>query len=158
MALRDELLPVFDDVRQLMDELGLRKYDVIMRVITWSGDRPGVGAKTVVDTPLTIGGGRRVKVKLISSQAIIASAGKYAEGDYKVGPFTPTFAGGGVDPSYFDPIPTGAPTEIFYKLKGPGVPGTPGVEEGTWFKKIDQSTDGNFRYDFVLRAVGVDSP
>jgi hypothetical protein len=151
----EDVLPIIDQVRgEVLDEVvGLYSYDILMRVIAWSGERPGVGTKTVVDTTLTLDGTHRIYVNRISSRDIIASGGKYAEGDWKVGPLTPSYDGGGRDPSYFNPPPPSSGSqEVLYRLTGPG------FESGAWFKKIDQQVDGNFGLFFVLRNANLTNP
>ena len=151
MTLRDDLLPVFDSVRALMADLDFRRYDIVRRVTTWSGERIGDGSPTETDLPLTLdASGRRIKVKRLTSHEVVSSGGKYAAGDFRIGPLTPTFDGGGVDPSLFNPAVGTAPQEVSFQLTGPG------MEDGAWFKLIDTETEKNFGYYFVLRRTAVD--
>jgi hypothetical protein len=46
MALRDDLLPVFYEARQLIQDFGLRTHRVFIRTYEWSGRRPNEGDKT----------------------------------------------------------------------------------------------------------------
>lgn len=149
-TLVQDILPIIDLGGAIIHDLGFCPFTVTMRVVSWPGTRPGLGTATFVDTALTLDGTHRPEVVELSSRDILASGGKYAEGDYRVGPFTPAYPGGGRDPSYFDPPTTGSPQEIFYKLVGAGVSG--------WFKKVDQKTDDVFGYTLVIRAAGVDAP
>lgn len=146
MSLVDDCLPILDDAEALLDELGFNKFDITMRVVSWTGGRVSQGARIVTDTPLTLDGTHRFNVDRISSYNILASGGKYIEGDYRVGPITPTFAGGGRDPSFFSP--TGASIqEVLYRVTGPG------FESGVWFKKIDVDTSDPFGFFFTLRQM-----
>lgn len=163
MTLRDECLPIFEDVRILLDDLGFRRYDILLRVIDWAGGTVGKGAKTTLDTPLVIQGNgatvpHRIKVRRITSQDILASGGKYQDGDYRIGPMTPVFVNifgltGGNDVNYFNPEKSlTTKREFYYRLTGPG------MELGKWFKKIDQVVDTNWSYYFTLRADPTSDP
>lgn len=52
-TLRDELIPVIDEARGVMDELGLRVRRVAHVVRTWSGAEVGAGTVTEVTTELS---------------------------------------------------------------------------------------------------------
>lgn len=55
MTLRDDLLPVFQDTRGVIQDLGLRRFSVILRRRIWSGAEVGDGAcvdEDIVLTPL----------------------------------------------------------------------------------------------------------
>ena len=147
--LRTNLLPVFNQVRKLMKTLNFRRHSVMVRTITWSGARVGLGTKTIVDTPIVLDDDNTPpKVTLITSEDIIASGGLYQQGDYLVDKITPAFSGGGLEVNDFE-LPVGSqPTEILYQLIGPEFP------EGAWFKKVSTETYRNFRYSFVLRKLG----
>lgn len=152
MTLRDNCLPIFENARVLLDTLGFRRYDILLRVVDWDGATAGKGNKTVTDTNLTIQDTHRIKVRRLTSQDILASGGKFSDGDFRIGPITPTFTdingqSGGHDVSYFDPAKaTGVHRSFYFRLTGPG------MESGKWFKKIDQQVDTNFSYYFTVRA------
>lgn len=155
MALVENTRPIFESARVLLADLGFRQHDVVMRVVTWSGQSVGEGTKTVTDTPLLIQG-RRVKVRLIKQEDIIASGGLYEDGDYKIGPFTPTysvpgaeFPTGGIDVSGFNPAEDGSRRAVYYKITGPG------MEQGAWFEKIGQVVDTNFSRYFMVRKLAL---
>lgn len=151
--------PIFEGARVLLADLGFRGHDVVMRVVTWSGQTVGEGTRTAVDTTLLIQG-KRVKVRLLSEKDIIASGGLYADGDYKVGPFTPAYTGqldplypsGGIAVTGFNPADSSAKREIYYKITGPG------MESGAWFTKIGQVVDTNWSRYFTVRKVALTSP
>lgn len=148
MSLRDDLLPIFDVTRALLADLQVgpnRLTDVALRTITWSGGAPGLGTEVVTLTPLTLdAAGHRVKVTSINSHDIIASGGRYQDGDYRIGPFTPPYAGGGRDVTYFEPPSDGTSREVHVILNGPGLTNAVG-------RVIDTQTDKTFRYTFTVR-------
>lgn len=152
MSLRDDLLPAIDAIRGIPDQLGTRLYDVSIRVRSWSGSRPAVDNSSSSDADAAFGvdaGTHRTRVVQLTSRDLIASGGNYSDADLKVGPLTPKYAGGGFEPSDFDPEPTSAPVEIFFKIVGPGM-----RAGGSWFKKINTNVVGTpFRYTFIVRAV-----
>jgi hypothetical protein len=148
--LRDALLPVVDTLRGIPAQLGLRQYFVEIVRREWTGSRVGLGYIQDTATSILVDLGRyQPKVVCVNSRDIIASGGLYAEEDLKVGPITPPFPGStanGSSITIFDPPTSEYPTEIFFKVIGPGFP-----DEGAWFKKISQDVSGNFRYSFVIR-------
>lgn len=158
MTLRDACLPIFETARVLLAKAGLRRHDVTMRVVTWSGSTAGDGTRTVVDTPLKVQD-QRVKVRRVSQKDVVASGGSLEDVVYRVGPFTPTFSGaagpftsGGLEPAAFNPAPTNSPREVYYKIVGPG------LEAGAWFEKSEQESDRAFSYYFTLRKVATRDP
>lgn len=153
MTVRDAYLPILDVYRGALDDVwGLRRFDVTVRVSTWApGSLPGSqgATKAPVDTPLTVYGGARPKVELVSQATIIASGGLYQDQDLRIGPLTPAYGiASGVDPAVFDPS-AASNVEILFLLVGPGLPAG-----GAWFKKVGQEVTGNFRYSLVVRATG----
>lgn len=164
--LRDELLPMVNELRQLPTEFGIRLYTVTMRVSTWNKvntvfDVPGEGTETITDYPLVLdgyGGTTLPKVTKISTKDIIASGGLYTDGDYKIDFITPQhivedcmggFAAGGVPIIGFELDEKSVATQITYVLTGPEFP------MGALFKKIETWTSNPFRYTFVVRKIGV---
>jgi hypothetical protein len=147
---------LLDRYRGMLDGTwGLRLYSVTVRVNAWSGTLPGQqgATKTPTETPLLAGGGRP-RVEQVSQRDVIASAGLYEEQDLRIGPLTPAFtdpatgAPGGIDPSLFDPLVNGGPTEVLFRVDGPGLP-------AAWYKKVGtEIIPGNFRYCFVVRKTG----
>lgn len=150
MSIRDDILPLQDDARALLAEFEVgpnRLTDVSLRITVWSGTGLGKGTKTITETPLTLDAeGHRVKVHKISSREVLASGGKYEDGDYKVGPFTPAFDGGGRTPDYLEPIPDGTPREVHVVLNGPGL-------NRAVCKIIDSDTDKTFSYGLTVRRL-----
>ncbi|MRG98215.1 hypothetical protein [Polyangium spumosum] len=158
MTLVDDCKPIFEGARVLLADLGFRRYDVVMRVVDWSGDTVGDGTKTVTDYPLEIQG-RRVKVRRVKQEDVVASGGTWEDIDYRVGPFTPEFTGafppfvtGGLMVEDFNPPEAPNPRSVYYKLTGPG------IEAGAWFKKISQEVDRNWSLYFTVRKTSTRDP
>lgn len=158
MTLRDNCLPIFESARVLLADAGLRRFDVVMRVVTWSGQTSGEGTKTTMDTPLRIQG-KRPGVRTVSQKDVVASGGLYEDGDMRIGPFTPAFTGaigpiasGGLEPAAFNPAKDSTTREIYYKLTGPG------MEAGHWFVKIEQKNDSAFSYYLTVRKIASGAP
>jgi hypothetical protein len=149
MPLREDLLPVVDMGRAIAGELGLRVYaSVTVRVRTWSGSVTGEGTKTDVDTLLLVGG-QPPKVRQVSQKDIVRSGGLYEEGDLEIGPLTPQYAGGGTSIASLDPAVATRPTEVFYRIAGPG-----SASGGDWYKKVSDSMDRPFRMMVTVRNTG----
>ncbi len=150
MSIRNSGLKLLDKFRAKLDyKYELRRYDVIMRVTTYPvGMQIGEGTPTVVDTIVGIKDQYRPKVVNVSTKDAVNSGGIYTNLDVRVGPLTPTFINpaGGNDPSDFNPdYDTTNPTEVMYRLTGPG------MEDGAWFVKIGQEVYKNFGYFIILR-------
>jgi hypothetical protein len=127
----------------MIAQAGLRRYDVRVRVNSWTGDSIGRGVKTTTDYPLQVRG-ERVGVRALTQKDVIAG-GLYEDGDYMIGPFPPSFVGGGVEPAYFAIPADGTAREVYYKITGPG------LEAGAWFTKIGERLDSAFSYTFTVR-------
>ncbi len=149
-TLREALLPVVDALRGIPAQLGLRQHSVYVVSRTWSGSRVGLGTNTDTTKHEYVALGQYdTKITMVSAKDIIASGGMYTDQDLKVGPITPAYTGSSVNNAAitdFDPTPGNSPTEIFFKITGPGYP-----TAGAWFKKISQDVTGNFRYTFIVR-------
>jgi hypothetical protein len=87
-TLRDELLETFNDVRGLINDLGLRRYVVIVRMRTWSGGDVGLGTATNADVILT----PTPRVRVLREAEVASSGGTYRTGDYRVDKITPAYA------------------------------------------------------------------
>ena len=87
-TLRDDLLPVIDDLRQIPDDLGLRRYRVLLRSRAWPGGKPGIGKPVDTDTEIV----PAPKVRLLSTKEVAESGGTYRAGDFKVEKITPAYA------------------------------------------------------------------
>lgn len=143
MTFRDDLLPKISAIRAIPGDLGLRQYRVFIRVTTSPGARVGIGTPTAVETELTIDGARP-KVRLLKTQEIISGGGMYVDGDYRVGPFTPAYSGGGYTAADLDPLPTpGVRREVTYRIVGNGL--------DTYATKLEGHFGASFHYVLILR-------
>lgn len=118
MTLRDDLLPVVDDLRELPDEFGLRRYSVKIRRRAWSGIKPGQGTPTDVDVEIQ----PRPKVREVTTQEIADSGGTWRQGDFKVDKVTPHYVDGlvtgGYTPSQLNIRPSGINQDVCFILTG----------------------------------------
>lgn len=158
MPLTDDCRPIFEDARVLLSDLGFRQYDVVRRVVRWTGEQPGDGTRSAEDTPITIQG-RRPGTHKISQKDVIASGGLYEDGDWRIGPFTPLFTGaigpitdGGVDIDTLDPPVEGTGLEVYWQLTGPG------FADGAWFKRIAREVSPVFSISIVVRKLATGEP
>ena len=143
MSLVSDILADIDAIRgDIPGYIGLRPFRAYVVTRTWSGGRVGQGAPTTTTTEIT-NAGRPVKVKQISDADVIQSGGLYNAGDVTVGPFTPAYVGGGVTIATFQPAYGTSPTEVLFKVTGPGYPAAGGL-----FKV--KSNDGNFATRMTL--------
>lgn len=143
MSLRDEILPDLDELRDLANEFGLRRYSLTLRTRTWSGGQPGMGTPTdtdvVVDPP--------PKVRLLTTKEIADSGGTYQKGDFKVEKMTPRYTSptaGGFSPAMLQIAPGGSAQDVAWVLTG-----DEGAIECT---AIEFHFDKAFNYWMVLRA------
>ena len=164
-TLAKSLLPVLDLVRGISGILGFRPTSITVRVVTWTGSRPGLGTSSYVDTPLWVAtdtsSPQNPRVVPVTNKDILASGGLYTNEDVKVGPLTPSFPasavlpGGGYTPGQINPPqPTAgsAYQEIHFKLAGGG------YQSPMWFQRIGDSVISATRYFVVLRRSGNQQP
>lgn len=152
-TLKDDLLPLLDELRGLPGQLGFRPYQVWIRKTEWSGSLPGRGTQAFTETRLLVGGGQDPKVVEVHRKDIAAGSGELIDVEYDVGPLTPSYSGGGIDPSVINPPQTGTPTEILFLLKGQGLPA-----EGLLCKKVSDVMDRSLRIVFRVRSIGRKRP
>lgn len=145
MTLAEDLLPDLEEIRGIPDgDLGLRPFTVSVLVRTWSGARVGLGTKTDVTTVLTNDQGKaRVRARSLTAKDVVASGGLYSADDWRIGPMTPPFPGGGVNQSTTNPPVSGAQTEVFYRIDGPGM-------AGVWFKRKADERDSALRHMVIV--------
>lgn len=149
MTLRTDLLPVIESLRAIPGALGFRPYtSVTLRTRTWSGAEPGDGTATDVTLALTTGG-QPVKVRQISSREVAASAGRYTEADFVVGPLTPQHdaPGGGTagyTPAQLNPSSSARNVERHVVLIGPG-------ETSSEWIIVGEMLDRALRYMLTIR-------
>ena len=89
MSIRDDLIPVVDEIRgSVVDEVaGLRLHTVVVRVRTWSGGRPGLGTATDVDVELA----PKPRVRPVPERWINGEGGRYQAGDRTVDRISATY-------------------------------------------------------------------
>jgi hypothetical protein len=87
VSLRDDLVPVVDESRALVEELGFRPYVVKTRQRTWSGAEVGRGTATDVDTTLD----PAPKVQDVPERLVHGSPGRYESGDRLVTRISATY-------------------------------------------------------------------
>lgn len=144
-TLRDQLLPLISQVRQIPADLGFRPYTVTLRVRTWAGGRVGLpvgSTPDITDTVIT----PPPKVRQLSQREVDASGGRYQMGDFVVSGIVPSFtdgdAYGGFTPAQLQPTPTAA-QDVVYLLTGPE-----GTVECT---QVGSDFSRPTRYSLVLR-------
>ncbi len=153
MGLREDLLPVVDEARAIAGELGFRRYQVWVRVVTSAGPRAGIGAQSVTETRLLVGGRQDPKVREVRRKDVVAGTSELVAAEYDIGPLTPEFAGGGVAESTINPAKTGTPTTVTFLLKGPGLP-----TEGLLCQRVADHLDRPLRVVIRVRSMGVKGP
>lgn len=110
-TLREDVLPIVDDGRSLIEELGFRTHSLTIRTRTWSGTEDlgaSVGVGDYSDDDVTIT--PRPKVVETSERELL------------VGPITPSHATGGYSPAQLNPQTEIDETsqEVLYVVSGPG--------------------------------------
>lgn len=127
----------------------LRPHTVTLIAITWSGDRPGTGTKTTVQTTILNDGYVNPKFRQVSKEDIVLSGGLLRDQDIIIGPFVfPFDAGtntGGLEPLTFSPANA---SEVYFNVEGPNFPAG-----GVKYKKIYDNSEKNVLYHIYLRAV-----
>ena len=148
MALKDDLLPLVDDLRGIAGQLGFRPYEVYVRVTTFSGPRVGLGAATLSETRLLVGG-QNPKVRAIRSKDTVAGTAEFSNDTWEIGPLTPSFPGGGYTPEAINPAGTATPATTLYVLKGPGLPAA-----GLLCQRTEDDVDRPLRAVIRVRSTG----
>ncbi len=147
MSFVSDVLPDIDEIRAIPGDLGLRPFTITVRTRSWSGTRVGDGTSTDADAILLVHG-QAPKCRRVAYKETAAAGGKYQEGDYRVGPMTPDFPGGGVAFSTLAPT-SQASTEIYYRLVGPDTPAL-----GTWCSAVGEEGDHPLHRYLVVRPLG----
>jgi hypothetical protein len=117
VTVRDNILPILDNARGIVANLGLRRYSVTIRRRTWSGSKPGLGIATNDDLVLT----PTPRVRLVSAREIASSGGTYQEGDFRIDRITPRFTSptvGGYTPEQIKPAITDPADDLVVVLAG----------------------------------------
>lgn len=147
MSLKDDLLPLIDQLRAIPGSLGFRPYQVWVRTTTYAGVR-ATSAATVTETRLLVGG-QNPKVREVRRKDVAAGTSEFVSAEYEIGPLTPEFPGGGVSQSTLDPEKTSAAGTVLFVLKGPGLPTT-----GLLCQRVDDSLDRPLRAMIRVRSIG----
>lgn len=87
MSLRDDLVPVFDETRTLIGDLGMRRHTVTIRTRVWSGGR--VGSGTATDTDVVVEPAPKVVDPL--ARLVGDTVGRYEAGDLIVSRISATY-------------------------------------------------------------------
>lgn len=149
---RDAFLPTLDALRSgIPTAFGVRTVTLTVRVNTWSGARVNAGTVTKVDTVIA-GASGRYKVRELTVKDVVASGGKYQEGQLRVGPITPPYAGGPFTAD--DLIPpkiAGQGREVYY-----GVTAETGPTQ--WCSLVGSDTLHDLHWFLTLKATGTTDP
>ena len=87
-TLRDDLIPVIDEGRQLADDLGLRQQSVVVLTRVWTSGTIGKGSYTDDDLVLS----PVPKVRRLPLRVVMGSGGTYKEGDRLVIKISATYS------------------------------------------------------------------
>lgn len=139
MTLRDELLPVVNDARALVDELGLRLFSVRVEVRQWSGARVGSGIVAVSES-LQLSPSPRVRD--VSAREVASSGGTLRTGDRRLTGITPAHAGGGYTPAQLRPTVVSQQERVYVLTGEDG--------ESEW-ELVEASFDRPFGHELVVR-------
>ncbi len=158
MALVERLIPQIDRLRAIPAKYGLRSYTVTLRVTTWNPDATddtdiqlGRGTSSVVETPIALAGGARPKVRRVNYKETVAAGGKYQQGDFRIGPMTPNYLGGGLTFAMMAPTGTrDARTHYHFVLTGPDLPAG-----GMLCQPVQEEADHPMHRYLVVRPEGV---
>lgn len=94
MTLRDDLIPVVDDTRDLIAELGFRLDTFVVRVRTWDGAEVGRGTATDEDVTLT----PTPKWRDLPPRLVFDAPGIYETGDQQVYRISATYEESDLNP------------------------------------------------------------
>lgn len=152
MSLKDDLLPLVDELRGIPGELGFRPYQVWVRKTVYAGPRVGIGASSVTETRLLVGG-QDPKVREIRRHDEVAGSLEAFAGEYEIGPLTPEFATGGISEDTINPEKTSTPTAVTFLIKGSGLP-----DSGILCQRISESNDKSLRTVIRVKNLGRTRP
>ncbi len=129
-TLRDSLLPVINNCRRIIDDLGFRTARVIVRTKTWTSGRIQTGDAFVED------------LELDPVPSVVGTAG---DPKLTVTKLTPSFARGGYTPAQLNPADSPG-VEFVYIIIGPDE-----VERAYRLAQIDLT--GSLGYTLKLEAL-----
>ena len=134
-------------------KINLRPYEITLKYITWTGERPGIGSQAVIETRLYNDGYVNPRFRQVSKEEVAMSGGHLRDQDVCIGPFVfpyeIEYASGGINPMIFSPTIG----EMYVNIEGPNFP-----EGGLQFKKIWDNTEGNVVYRVYLRNTATTLP
>lgn len=144
MTLRDDLLPIMHDTRQIMQDLGFRTNTLAIITRVWSGEIGDTDAGFDDGTPVVIA--PLPRIRQLSSKEVASSGGQYEMGDVRIDKITPAFSGGGYTPEQIAPeIPPGTTdTEVIYRITG--------TLDGD-YARVALNTDRALGYSMVVRRM-----
>lgn len=159
MSVVGTIKPALDAVRAIggTQAFLVHTWTATIRVRTWTGERPGIGTFTDVDTQLfnasVTGELAPVRVKQLTTKDIISSGDLYRDRDMRIGPITPDFAAsylpaGGYTDSTIETDVTTSAVEVFWNISGRGMP-----TGGEWCSKVSEDVS-ELHYYVVVRATG----
>lgn len=148
MGLVQDLLPLLDSAMGLLDDYGLNRFQVFVRVRDSAGVRAGELGWVDTDTEITVGDGKRPGFREVRSKDVVASGGTLTEAEFEIGPLTPDYGLGGTKSNVIDPPPAPG-REVFWVIKGPGLP-----DEGVLCKKVDDDTASPMEWYVRVRRIG----
>lgn len=146
MTLRDDLLPLINEIRSIPGQLGLRPYSVAIVIGTWSGTYVGRGSEDTETAEITEANGQPPKVRFPNDEQI--ALGNLGKGDAIVGPITPDHSGGGTPLSDLVPAVQSGQT-VHAILTGPAYP------TGARFRIKDVKTDRALHWTLTLTPVDI---
>lgn len=150
MSFRTKLLARVDKVRRIpQKQFDMRQHEIFLVRRLWSGGVVGEGNSVKFTTQLFVGGSYNIRVREVTSKDVVASGGLLTESSLKVGPFTPSFPGGGLDNPQFDPPMNNKPQEVFFYITGLGM-----GPEGRWFKRVNDHSIQNYTSWLYLASTG----
>jgi hypothetical protein len=133
MTLRDDLLPVFEDVRGLVQDLGLRQTRVWKRLGEWSGGEIHLGDLTNTDTEIT-------------PRPFVRAVGQ----NLQVTKITPEFDDGGWSTEDLSPATANA-TDFYYVVQFPDGSLEP-------YRLVDLDASKNFTLALTLEPLNLNRP
>lgn len=140
MSLRDRVNRIAERVRAIpshprFDERTTR---VTIRTRTWAGRVGSEGGFTDVDLEIS----PRPRVRELNQREIAGSGGRYLSGDLRIGPITPSYAGGGYTQEQLAPVSETNGVEIIYLLEG---------QQDGEHARVQLETDRNHAWFIVVR-------
>lgn len=156
MSLRDDLLPVFDDTRGVIEDLGLRRFSVTLRRRTWSGGSVGAGVPTNDD--IVISPTPRVRFKspfAAQMSGILTAGGKIEDRYFAIDKITPAWSDNGLSGGY-------TPDQLTMKV-GPDVQNVEAIvvllgDDGTAIECVQVTFEEDLSFGYSMVVQDTDRP